>query len=102
MEQNPTASQLLDVWEQGRFQTPAQRAFSLLTLAVPAASSEKLGDYGIGQRDQELLRLRERIFGPRMTGTAQCPACGQEIELDFSVSDIRAPIASDRMAAASE
>ena len=95
MEPTPTASQLLDVWEQGRFQTPAQRAFSLLALAAPAVSSEKLAGYGIGQRDRELLGLRERIFGSRMTGTAQCPACGQEIELDFSVSDVCAPAASD-------
>jgi hypothetical protein len=95
MEHIPTASQMLHVWEQGRFQTPAQRAFSLLALAVPAVSNEHLGGYGIGQRDQELLRLRERIFGSRMTGTAQCPACGQEIELDFSVSDIRAPATPD-------
>jgi len=91
----PTAGQLLDVWEQGRFQTPAQRAFALLALATPAVSSEKLAGYGIGQRDAELLSLREKIFGPRLTATARCPACGQEIEMDFSVSDLRAQAAED-------
>jgi hypothetical protein len=94
MDRAPTTGQLLDVWEQGRFQTPAQRAFSLLALAVPAVSSEQLASYGIGQRDRELLDLRERIFGPRLTGAAQCPACGQEMELDFFVAAVRAQTAA--------
>ncbi len=89
MERSPTAGQLLNVWEQGRFQTPVQRAFSLLALAAPALSGEDLAGYGIGRRDRELLGLRERIFGRRMTAGAKCPACGQEIELDFSVADLR-------------
>src|SRR5207248_366524 len=85
----PTASQLLNVWEQGRSQTQVQRALSLLALAVPEQSATELARYGIGRRDQELLGLRERIFGPRMTGSAMCPSCGQEVEVDFSVADIR-------------
>jgi hypothetical protein len=96
MGPTPAASQLLDAWEQGRFQTPAQRAFSLLMLAAPTASSEQLAAYGVGQRDRELFGLRERMFGPRMTGIAQCPECGQEIELSFSTADVRTQTAADK------
>lgn len=95
MERTPTAGQLLDVWEQGRFQTTARRALLLLALAAPAVPSEKLACYSVGRRDHELLGLREKIFGPRLTGTAQCPSCGQEVEIDFSIRDIRTQGMSD-------
>ena len=89
MESAPTAGGLLNVWEEGRFRTPVERAGLLLALAVPTASAGERAGFGIGRRDQELLALRERIFGLRMTALANCPACEQEVEMDFSVSDIR-------------
>ena len=92
MDAAPTASQLLEAWERGRFQPPAERARLLLALAAPAADRDRLS---IGRRDQALLELRERIFGPRLTGLAQCPGCAREVELDFTVADIRAPAAGD-------
>jgi hypothetical protein len=95
MELIPPASRLLEVWEQGRFQTPAQRAFFLLVLAAPSVSVENLAGYRVGQRDRELLGLREQIFGSCMTGTARCPGCGQDIELDFAVADLRTEAGPD-------
>ncbi len=94
MDRVLTASQLLEVWEQGRARTPAQRARALLALAQPAVPAAELAGFGIGRRDRELLGLRERLFGPRLTGAAQCPDCGLDIELDFAVADIRAPEAT--------
>jgi hypothetical protein len=88
VEPIPNASQLLTVWEQGRSQTPVQRAFSLLALALPNRAVDELARYSIGRRDRELLGLRERLFGSRLAAAATCPACAQEIELDFSVADI--------------
>ncbi len=98
MDGAPTASQLLEVWERGRFQPPAERARLLLALAAPAAPPAELDGLGIGRRDQALLELRERIFGPRLTGLAQCPACAREVELDFGAADVRAPAAGDAAA----
>jgi hypothetical protein len=71
------------------------RALTLLALAAPEAPADALARYSVGRRDQELLGLRERIFGPRMTGSAQCPACGQAVDVDFSVADVRAQAAGD-------
>jgi hypothetical protein len=94
VEQTPTAGQLLAVWEEGRSQTPLQRAFSLLALAAPDCSAEELARYSIGRRDRALLGLRERLFGVRFAAVAVCPACAQEIELDFTTADISsAPVA---------
>lgn len=95
MELTPTASQLLALWEQGRSQTPVQRAFSLLALAAPDRAPEELARYSIGRRDRELLDLRERLFGSRLAAAATCPACAQEIELDFAVADVRSPAVPD-------
>jgi len=92
MDCAPTASQLLDVWEHGRFRTPAERARLLVALAAPAPTDP--GGLSIGRRDQTLLELRERIFGPRLAGLAQCPACACEIELDLPVDRLRAGAAS--------
>jgi hypothetical protein len=94
VEQTPTASQLLAFWEEGRSQTPLQRAFSLLALAAPDCSADELARYSIGRRDRALLGLRERLFGFRFVAAATCLACAQEIELDFTAADIRsAPVA---------
>lgn len=95
MEHAPTASQLLTVWEQGRSQTPVQRAFSLLALAAPDRSPDELARYRIGRRDRELLGLRERIFGPHFAGIAVCPACGEELEVDFPAAGINTPSEPD-------
>jgi hypothetical protein len=89
VELSPPASQLLNVWEQGRSQTQVQRAFSLLALALPGQPTDELGGFSIGRRDRELLGLREQLFGSRLASAATCPSCGLEIEMDFSVSDIR-------------
>jgi hypothetical protein len=95
MECVPTASQLLDVCEQARSQTPVQRALTLFALAAPAEPLALLARSSIGRRDQELLGLRERIFGSIMTGAAKCPACSQAVEVEFSVADIRGEAARD-------
>ena len=42
-----------------------------------------------GQRDASLLNLREWAFGPRLAAVANCPRCGERLETDFRVSDVR-------------
>ncbi len=83
-----TATELLGAWEQGVPQSAVERALTLLMLATDQAP-ERPAELSIGQRDAQLLALRERAFGPRMTGLAQCPACGLQMELDFTVDDVR-------------
>jgi len=89
MEYAPTAADLLNVWERGRSQSPVERALSLLQVATRESPPEALAQFGIGRRDAELLKLRERIFGSRMTGHANCPACGQQMEMNFSVAEVQ-------------
>jgi hypothetical protein len=89
MQNAATATDLLNFWERGRSQSPVERAVSLLQIATPERQREALAQFGIGHRDTELLKLRERIFGSCMTGHADCPACGQQMEMNFAVAELQ-------------
>jgi hypothetical protein len=85
-----TTSTLLGAWERGLSQSPAQRALTLLMIADPGLPRERAAELTIGQRDANLLNLRESVFGPQMTGVVACPGCSRQLELNFAVSSIRA------------
>lgn len=82
---------LLRVWENGVHASPVMRGLLLMGAALPQVDAEALMHSSIGHRDAWLLSLREVLFGARIECLLPCPACGQQIELDFRVSDIRAP-----------
>ena len=83
-----SASGLLDAWEKGSTQSPVERALTLLTAARPDWSSEDLAELPIGERDRNLLRLREVLFGPQLIMVSQCPKCGESLESACRVPDL--------------
>jgi len=83
-------AEVLEVWERGQHQTPVERALTMLAAACPGASHETLAALSIGQRDSCLIALREKLFGQRLTSLTDCPACGERLEMSFSVVDVRA------------
>jgi uncharacterized protein (UPF0212 family) len=82
------APDLLDAWERGRNALPGERGLLLLSVAKPEVPVHELAATSVGRRDAALLALRERAFGPRMTGLASCPRCSESLEMEFSVADI--------------
>ncbi|EKV00401.1 hypothetical protein Lepto7375DRAFT_2514 [Leptolyngbya sp. PCC 7375] len=86
-----TAANLLTVWEQGISQSAAQRGLLLLMAACPDQSPEQLAQISIGQRDNHLLTLREQTLGSQLVSVVNCPSCNSNLELNFTVSDIRQP-----------
>ncbi len=84
-----TAAELLDVWERGQGQPPAQKALWLLAAAGPGVAPADFLRLPIGQRDAALLTLREWLFGPVLECVAACPQCGEQLELNFSTTDVR-------------
>lgn len=84
-----TPEQILSIWEAGHDRLPAGRAELLLAEACPEASETALAALPVGRRDSLLLTLRQWAFGSAMFGLTQCPACGNRIELNFSVSDVQ-------------
>lgn len=86
----PSPPELLNVWERGLALTPAQRALELLSSAWPHTREEELGRLSIGQRDAQLLMLREALFGQEMAAVAVCPRCLERLDLTFDTSRIHA------------
>ncbi len=84
-----SAATLLQVWERGQLQAPVEKALTLLAAAHPDATRETLATLSIGERDSGLLSLREQLFGPQLSSLTDCPACGEQLELNFNVADIR-------------
>lgn len=84
------AAALLAAWERGASQPPVQRALTLLATGWPDTSADDWAHATIGQRDGWLLTLREELFGSRLEAVAECPHCGEQLELTFSTQDIRA------------
>jgi uncharacterized protein (UPF0212 family) len=85
-----SASELLSVWERGLTQSPVERALALLIAANPESAPDDMARLSIGQRDAQLLTLREWMFGSQLVSLASCSDCGEQLELAFEVSDIRA------------
>ncbi len=88
---NFTANDMLSIWEQGLNQPLLQKALILLAAACPDMQPDTLAQLSIGQRDQYLLQIRERLFGQRLLNTAVCPGCAERIEWESRVVDFLVP-----------
>jgi hypothetical protein len=84
-----SAAELLDVWERGFIQPPAERALTLLSAACSDVSRESLASLSIGERDAQLLTLREQTFGPQLLLLATCRECGAKLETSFTTARLR-------------
>ena len=82
------ASSLLTAWEQGVSQHPLQRAVRLLALAWPQRTSDEWARVSIGERDRQLLQLRDELFGSKFEAVATCPICSERLELMFDKRDL--------------
>src|SRR5262249_33315899 len=82
---------LLNAWEQGLCQSAPARALLLLASAWPERSAAEWARASIGERDRNLLRLREELFGPRLEATGVCPRCGERVEMGFTTQEIAPP-----------
>jgi hypothetical protein len=90
-----SADELLDVWERGLNQGPVERALGLLTAGSPDLPEGTLAGIPIGERDGQLLSLREQVFGPDLETVARCPACSELLETTLRVSDLRVSPGAD-------
>jgi hypothetical protein len=84
-----SAPELLGVWERSRGQSLPGRALELLSAAYPQVSFASLTGLSIGQRNAELLALREQLFGRKMTGVAVCPRCAGRLDMTLDACEMR-------------
>lgn len=86
---NPiTTADLLTAWELGSSQSGSRRLLTLLATVHPELSEQQLLKLPIGQRDGLVLKLREALFGSKLTSLASCPVCDEQLELVLDVADI--------------
>jgi hypothetical protein len=89
------AERLLHVWEQAQHCGAVQRSLELLAHALPDHDRASLAGIDLAQRDWHLLRLRRRWFGGALAGCADCPACGERMEVDIDAVAIEGEYPDD-------
>jgi hypothetical protein len=99
-----SAVDLVNLWEEGCAGGRAERGSLLLSRANPEMSGEELEALPLGSRDTLLLRLREQMFGPWLESVVKCPQCGEWLEINFDIRELRheAPSASGETALLSD
>jgi hypothetical protein len=93
------AKDLLAIWEEGQARHAIDRALLLFAAARPELPADRLTDLPLGQRNEALLRLRQRTFGPRISAHVDCPGCGDRMELALQTDALLANTAPPDAAA---
>lgn len=83
-----SAQCILDVWEQGASSTPEGRAQALLGLVQPELSTQALLELILGERNKNLLGLRQQLYGSKLQAYIECGKCGEALDLEFSIDEI--------------
>lgn len=91
----PDPRTLIDVWESGLSQPPQHKILILLASFLEGCSRADIAAMPVGRRDAALLDIREQLFGPVLSTMVACPDCGEQLEADVAIADIRAPAAAD-------
>lgn len=81
---------LLRAWEVGAQRPWVERALVLLSTAYPDVEWDALARLPIGRREALLLDLRRATFGGRLTARADCPSCGDPLEIALDADDLLA------------
>jgi hypothetical protein len=84
-----TADDIIRVWELGQRQDSAERAVTVLAVALPEKQGDELRRLSLGQRNAHLLGVRERLFGSALNAFSECPGCGERLELSLSSDALR-------------
>ncbi len=63
--QAPSAAQLVGMWERGARQPWVDRALTLVSACHPELTDSELRALAVGERDADLLALRERDLRAR-------------------------------------
>lgn len=85
-----SAQELLHIWEMALRTDSVNRAMTMLEMAWPETARSELHSLSVGERDANLLSIREATFGSQLASFAECPACKERLEFTFSVADIHA------------
>jgi len=85
-----SAQALFELWDALAEKPTTERALALLDASYLNLDRAQAAQLNLGKRDDLLLRLRERLFGPKLEMTARCPECSEAYRIDLEVPDILA------------
>jgi hypothetical protein len=91
----PDPRTLLEAWERGLAQPPQNKVLTLLSAFLPQRTLAELAALPVGRRDATLLDIREQLFGSTLCTVVACPGCGEELEADVPIGEIRTGSAAD-------
>lgn len=94
-----SATQLLDLWEQGAALKPYAQALLVLSAVFPTLTQDELAGWSLGKRDAALLELHELLFGASIEALAACPHCAAQTSLHFQTADVRTAYAPSELPA---
>ena len=89
MSSSLSAENVLDLWERGEACPPVARGLAILASASEDPAPQQ---FSIGECEDRLLALHEATFGRRLNGYAQCPSCGERLELALDIPGLRAAV----------
>ncbi|MFI5793141.1 hypothetical protein [Streptomyces sp. NPDC051677] len=81
-----TEANVLEVWEGGLGGTPAARSLLLASVAAPAG--QDVADLPLSAVNALLLELRCGAFGDALPCTADCPACGDSLDVTVAAAEL--------------
>jgi hypothetical protein len=86
---------MLLAFEQGADASPGERALILLKLARGLESEAALAALPVGRRDAALIDMHRSLFGEVAQAAADCPRCGEKLEIDVPLQRIGAEPVAD-------
>ncbi|WP_432139843.1 MULTISPECIES: hypothetical protein [unclassified Streptomyces] len=84
-----TEAVVLDLWERGLAEVPAARR--LLLAAAAAPTGQGAADLPLGTLNSLLLELRCAAFGDALPCAADCPACGESLDVTVTAAELLPP-----------
>ena len=84
-----TATDILNIWEEGKSRDWIHRGLLLLAAWDGTKSTEAVSALTIGERDACLLEMRDQLFGPQLLCIAACPQCRQQLEFTLDIPDLK-------------
>jgi hypothetical protein len=83
------AHDVVRVWELGHGRSPVDQAVGLLSAAFPQTTEEELRRLSLGQRNAQLIAVRESLFGSEIEAYSECDNCKGQVEFNLSSGALR-------------
>lgn len=85
-----SAQQVLQVWEKGQSLSALEQSQELLCLVNSTLTREQTQKLPLGDYHQQLLMLREQLFGHQLDAYMECPKCHEPLDISISTRDVLA------------